>query len=68
MNADDFILYLHTLYSIGAGSCQLVVFVLSLNGLLLRRGARTPLTTLMLKEGIAAFLLIIGKSHFSFFF
>ena len=48
------------LFRLGAGSFQLIIFVLSMNGLLFRRGSRTPLTTLMLKEGVAAFLLIVG--------
>lgn len=38
-----------------------------MNGLLFRRGSRTPLTTLMLKEGVAAFLLIVGAWSWSMY-
>ncbi|KJA18705.1 hypothetical protein HYPSUDRAFT_45042 [Hypholoma sublateritium FD-334 SS-4] len=47
-------------FGLGAGSFQFIIFILSMNGLLLRRGSRTPLTALMLKEGVVAFLLIVA--------
>ena len=53
--------------SIGASLSQLVIFVLSLFKLLTRWSSRTPLTSLMVKEGVAAFLLIVGESK-SFIF
>ncbi|KAF8955522.1 hypothetical protein BDZ97DRAFT_284462 [Flammula alnicola] len=49
------------LFMTGAGLCQLLVFVMSLNKLVARgRWSRTPLTSLMLREGIFAFLLVLG--------
>ncbi|KAF9472711.1 hypothetical protein BDN70DRAFT_441858 [Pholiota conissans] len=48
-------------FGVGASLCQLVIFVLSLFKLLTRWSSRTPLTSLMIKEGVAAFLLIVGE-------
>ncbi|KAF8958111.1 hypothetical protein BDZ97DRAFT_2061890, partial [Flammula alnicola] len=53
------------LFMTGAGLCQLLILVMSLNKLVARgRWSRTPLTSLMLREGIVAFLLVLGNSIF----
>ncbi|KAF8188047.1 hypothetical protein BJ912DRAFT_1042634 [Pholiota molesta] len=46
-------------FGVGASLSQLVIFFSSFYKLLNRRSSRTPLTSLMLKEGLAAFLLIL---------
>ncbi|PPR04997.1 hypothetical protein CVT26_012591 [Gymnopilus dilepis] len=44
----------------GAGLCQFVVFVTTIANLLSSGKRRTPLTSLMLKEGVASFILLLG--------
>ncbi|KAF8892828.1 hypothetical protein CPB84DRAFT_1748720 [Gymnopilus junonius] len=45
----------------GAGLCQFVVFTTTVANLLPSNRRRTPLTSLMLKEGIASFILLLGE-------
>jgi len=51
------------IFGIGAAFCQCVVFVTTLNKFVTGRSsgwARTPLTSLMLREGVVVFLLILA--------
>ena len=52
------------LASVGAGICQIVVFLATSISFFGNRRKRTPLMTLMFKEGMISFLLVIGVSFY----
>ncbi|PPQ95905.1 hypothetical protein CVT26_015591 [Gymnopilus dilepis] len=47
------------LSGVGAGLCQSVIFIATLLNLCLGRRRRTPLTSLMLREGVVSFILLL---------
>jgi len=48
------------IFGIGAGVCQSIVFIMTIAKLVAGQQRRTPLTSLMLKEGVVTFLLVFA--------